>query len=113
MLNNKAEVIFQTRSTVDRRKVKERRSFFKLQTSSPVDRRRAKDRRSFFKLHTHSPVDRRQCKDRRLFLEQEYLGHKPERRANMVENRRGLLSRYYEYFLQKSTLIFKRMPLAR
>ena len=58
-------------------------------------------------------VDRRRVKDRRLILKQEYLDHKPERRANMVGrrmigDRRGYLSRYYEYFLEKSSLIFKR-----
>jgi hypothetical protein len=32
-------------------------------------------------------VDRRRVKDRRLILKQEYLDHKPERRANMVGRR--------------------------
>jgi hypothetical protein len=58
-------------------------------------------------------VDRRRVEDRRLFLEQEYLDHNPERRANMFGrrmfgDRRGMLSRYYEYFVGKSTLVFKR-----
>jgi hypothetical protein len=118
MKNNNAEVIIKTRSPVDRRRVKDRRSFFKLQTRSPVDRRRVKDRLSFFKLQTRQPVNRRRVNDRRLFLKQGYLGHKPERRSNMIcrrmiGERRGLLSQYYEYFLEKSALIFKRTPLAR
>jgi len=58
-------------------------------------------------------VDRRRVKDRRSILKQGYLGHNPERRANMVGrriigDRRGLLSRYYEDFFEKSSLIFKR-----
>ncbi len=98
MKNNNAEVIIKTRS--------------------PVDRRRVKDRRSFFKLQTRQPVNRRRVNDRRLFLKQGYLGHKPERRSNMIcrrmmGERRDLLSQYYEYFLEKSALIFKRTPLAR
>ena len=32
-------------------------------------------------------VDRRRVKDRRSILKQEYLDHKPERRANMVGRR--------------------------
>ena len=63
-------------------------------------------------------VDRRRVEDRRSFLKQGYLGHKPERRSNMIGRRmigerRGLLSQYYEYFLEKSAFIFKRTPLAR
>ena len=69
-------------------------------------------------IKTRSPVDRRRVKDRRLFLKQGYPGHKPERRSNMIGRRmigerRGLLSQYYEYFLEKSVFIFKRTPLAR
>ena len=89
-----------------------------IKTRSPVDRSRVKDRRSFFKLQTRSPVDRRRVKDRRSFLKQKSLGHKPERRANMIGrrmigDRRGMLSRYYEYFLEKSSLIFKRTPFGK
>ena len=138
MINNNAEVIIKTRSPFDRRRVKDRRSFFKLQTISPVDRRRVKDRRSFFtlktrssvdrrrvkdrlsffKLQTRRPVDRRRVKDRLSFFKQEYLDHNPERRANMVGrrmigDRRVMFSRYYEYFLERSALIFKRTPLGR
>ena len=98
MENNKGEVITNTRSHFDRQRVKDGLSFFKLQARSPVDRRRVMDRR--------------------LYIKQEYLGHNPERRANMIgrrmiKDRRGMLSRYYEYFVGKSALIFKRMPLAR
>ena len=98
MKNNNAEVIIKTRS--------------------PVDRRRVKDRRSFFKLQTRSPVDRRRVKERRSFLKQEGLAHNPERRANMIGrrmigDRRGMLSRYYKYFVGKSALIFKRMPFGK
>jgi hypothetical protein len=32
-------------------------------------------------------VDRRRVEDRRLFLEQEYPGHKPERRVSMIDRR--------------------------
>ena len=89
-----------------------------IKTRSPVDRRRVKDRRSFFKLQTRSPVDRRRVKDRRSFLKQEGLAHNPERRANMIGrrmigDRRGMLSRYYKYFVGKSALIFKRMPFGK
>ena len=53
-------------------------------------------------------VDRRRVEDRRLFLKQEYLDHKPERRANMVGrrmtgDRRGYLSRYYEDLFEKNS----------
>ena len=63
-------------------------------------------------------VDRRRVKDRRSILKQGYLGHNPERRANMVGrriigDRRGLLSRYYEDFFEKSSLIFKRSPFGK
>jgi hypothetical protein len=138
MGNNNAEVIIKTRSPFERRRVKDRRSFFKLQTlspddrrrvkdrrsfftlqtRSPVDRRRVKDRLSFFKLQTRSPVDRRRVKDRLSFFKQKYLDHNPERRANMIGrrmlgDRRVMFSRYYEYFLERSALIFKRKPLGR
>ena len=98
MANNNAKVIMKNRSSVGRQMVEHSLSFFKLQTRQPVDRRR--------------------INDRRLFLKQGYLDHKPERRSNMIcrrmmGERRGLLSQYYEYFLEKSTLIFKRTPLAR
>ena len=87
-------------------------------TRSPVDRQRVKDSLSFFKLQTRSPVDRRRVKDRRSFLKQEGLAHNPERRANMIGrrmigDRRGMLSRYYKYFVGKSALIFKRMPFGK
>ena len=64
------------------------------------------------------PVDRRRVEDKRLFLKQEYLDHNTERRANtvgrrMIGDRRGMLSRYYKYFLERRSLIFKRTPLAR
>ena len=89
-----------------------------IKTRSPVDRQRVKDSLSFFKLQTRSPVDRRRVKDRRSFLKQEGLAHNPERRANMIGHRiigdrRGLLSRYYEDFFEKSSLIFKRKPSAK
>ena len=66
-------------------------------------------------IKTRSPLDRRRVKDRRSILKQGYLGHNPERRANMVGrrmigDRRGYLSRYYEDFFEKSSLIFKRTP---
>ena len=87
-------------------------------TRSPSDRQRVKDSLSFFKLQTRSPVDRRRVKDRRLSLNHEYLDHNPERRANMIGrrmigDRRGMLSRYYKYFVGKSALIFKRMPFGK
>ena len=87
-------------------------------TRSPVDRQMVKDNLSFFKFQTRSPVDRRRVKDRRSFHKQEYLGHKPERRANMIGrrmigDRRGMLSRYYEYFMGKRALIFKRTPFGK
>ena len=67
---------------------------------------------------TRQPVDRRRVGGRRLFREQEYLDHNPERRIKMIGrrmigDRRGMLSRYYKYFVEKSALIFKRMPFAR
>jgi hypothetical protein len=98
MANNNAKVIIKTRSPVDRQMVKDSLSFFKLQTRSPVDRRRVKDRRSF--------------------LKKEGLAHNPERRANMIGrrmigDRRGMLSRYYKYFVGKSALIFKRTPFGK
>ena len=67
---------------------------------------------------TRSPVDRQRVKDRRSSLKQEGLDHYPERRVNMIKrrrlgDRRGILSRYYKYFVEKSSLIFKRTPLAR
>jgi hypothetical protein len=132
MINNNGEVIIKTRSPFDRRRVKDRRSFFKLQTILPVnrrsvkdrrsfftlktrstvDRRRVKDRLSFFKLQTRSSVDMRKVKDRRLFLKQEYLDHNPERRANMVGrrmigDRRRLLPESI-YTFEKSSSIFTR-----
>ena len=69
-------------------------------------------------FQTRSTIDRRRVKDRRLFLKQEYLDHNPERRANMVGrrmtgDRRGYLSRYYEDFLETSSLIFKRSPFGK
>ena len=98
MANNKAEGICKARS--------------------PVERQRVKDSLSFFKLQTRSPVDRRRVKDRRSFLKQEGLAHNPERRANMIGrrmigDRREMLSRYYKYFVEKSALIFKRMPFGK
>ena len=98
MANNNAKVIIKTRRHVDRQMVKDSLSFFKLQTRSHVDRRRVKDRRSS--------------------LKKEGLDHYPERRVNMIKrrrlaDRRGILSRYYKYFVGKSALIFKRTPLAR
>ena len=85
---------------------------------SPFDRNRAKDSLSFFKLQTRAHVDRRKVKDRRSPHKKGYLAHIPERRANMVGrrmigDRRGMLSRYYKYFVGKSALIFKRTPFAR
>ena len=87
-------------------------------TRSPFDRERVKDNLSFFKLQTRSHVDRRRVKDRRSFLKQEGLAHNSERRANMIGrrmigDRRGMLSRYYKYFVGKSTLIFKRTPFGK
>jgi hypothetical protein len=87
-------------------------------TRSPVDRQMVKDNLSFFKFQTRSPVDRRRVKDRRSFLKTESIAHYPERRVSMINrrrlrDRRGILSRYYEYFVGKSALIFKRTPLAR
>ena len=86
-------------------------------TRSPSDRQGVKDSLSFFKLQTRSPVDRRRVKDRRSFLKKEGLAHYPERRVNMIKrrrlgDRRGILSRYYKYFVGKSALIFKRTPFA-
>ena len=100
-MKKKNEVIFQTRSTVDRRRLKDRRSLFKLRTCSHTDRRRAKDRVSLFKLQTCLPLDRRQCKDSRLFL-QEYFNKKPKRRANIIEDIRGLLSEVKNTFWKKA-----------
>ena len=82
-------------------------------TRSPSDRQRVKDSLSFFKLQTRSHVDRRRVKDRRSFLKKEGLAHYPERRVNMVgrrmiKDRRGILARYYEYFVGKSATVFKR-----
>ena len=87
-------------------------------TRSPFDRQRVKDSLSFFKLQTRSHVDRRRVKERRSFLKQEGLAHNPERRVNMfgrrmIGDRRGMLSRYYKYFVGKSALIFKRKPFAK
>jgi hypothetical protein len=98
MKNNNAEVIIKTRS--------------------PFERQRVKDSLSFFKLQTRSHVDRRRVKDRRSFLKQEGLAHNPERRANMIGrrmigDRRGMLSRYYKYFVERSALIFKRTPFGK
>jgi len=86
-----------------------------IKTLSPYERERFKDSLSFFKLQTRSHVDRRKVKDRRSFLKKEGLAHNPERRANMfgrrmIGERRGMLSRYYEYFLERSSLIFTRTP---
>ena len=64
---------------------------------SSVDRQRVKDSLSFFKLQTRSSVDRRKVKDRRSFLKQEYLDHIPERRVNMI-NRRMLSDRRGLFF---------------
>ena len=66
-------------------------------------------------IKTRSSVDRRKVKDRRSSIKQGYLDHNPERRANMIGRRmlgerRGLVAQYYEYFLKKRSLIFKRMP---
>ena len=82
-------------------------------TRSPYDRDRATDSLSFFKLQTRSHADRRKVRDRRSRSKNGYLAHMPERRANMVGrrmlgDRRGMLSRYYEYFVGKSAMIFKR-----
>jgi hypothetical protein len=82
-------------------------------TRSPFERERVKDSLSFFKLQTRSHVDRRKVKDRRSSHRKEFLTHIPERRANMVGrrmigDRRGMLSRYYEYVVEKSALIIKR-----
>ena len=82
-------------------------------TRSPYDRDRAKDKLSFFKLQTRTPLDRRRVKDRRSDHREEFIGHIPERRKNMVgrrliKDRRGMLSRYYEYVAGKSAMIFKR-----
>jgi hypothetical protein len=87
-------------------------------TRSPYDRQRVKDSLSFFKLQTRSHVDRRRVKDRRSSLKKEGLAHYPERRVNMIKrrmlgDRRGILSRYYKYFVGKSALIFKRTPFAK
>ena len=38
-------------------------------------------------IKTRSLFDRRRVEERRLSLKQEYLDHKPERRANMVGRR--------------------------
>ena len=82
-------------------------------TRSPFERERVKDSLSFFKLQTRSHVDRRKVKDRRSPHRKEFLTHIPERRANMVGrringDRRGMISRYYEYFVGKSATVFKR-----
>ena len=82
-------------------------------TRSPYDRDRAKDRLSFFKLQTRTHLDRRRVKDRRSHHREEFIGHIPERRKNMVgrrmiADRRGVISRYYEYFVGKSALIINR-----
>jgi hypothetical protein len=87
-------------------------------TRSPFDRQRVKDSLSFFKFQTRRHVDSRRVKDRRSILKQGYLGHNPERRANMVGrrmigDRRGYLSRYYKYFVEKSALIFTRKPFGK
>ena len=87
-------------------------------TRSPFDRQRVKDSLSFFKLQTRLPVDRRRVKDRRSSLKKEGLDHYPERRVNMIKrrrlgDRRGILSRYYKYFVGKSALIFKRTPFGK
>ena len=94
MRNNNVKVIIKNRSSVDRQMVEHSLSFFKLH------------------------VDRRRVKDRRSFLKQEYLDHNPERRVNMIGgrrigDRRGILARYYEYFVGKRALIFKRPPFGK
>ena len=88
-----------------------------METRSPVDKKMLKDNLSFFKFQTRSPVDRRRVKDRRSLLKQEYLNPNHERRVNVIDrrilgDRRGMLSRCYEYFVRKRALIFKRTPFA-
>jgi hypothetical protein len=80
---------------------------------SPFVRERVKDSLSFFKLQTRSHADRRKVNDRRSPHRKGYLAHIPERRSNMVGrringDRRGMISRYYEYFVGKSATVFKR-----
>ena len=65
-------------------------------------------------IKTRSPVDRRKVKDRRSLPG---IAFNPERRANMtgrrmIEDRRGLVAQYYEYFLKKRSLILKRKYFA-
>ena len=91
---------------------------FISKTRSPFDRDRVKDSLSFFKLQTRAHTDRRKVKDRRSSHRKEFLTHIPERRKNMVGrrmigDRRGVLSRYYEYFVGKSALIIKRKYFSR
>ena len=38
-------------------------------------------------IKTRRHVDRRRVEERRLSLKQGYLGHKPERRVNMIDRR--------------------------
>ena len=72
MRNNNVKVIIKNRSSVDRQMVEHSLSFFKLH----VDRRRVKDRRSFLKQEylDHNPerrvnmIKRRMIGDRRELL---------------------------------------------
>ena len=89
-----------------------------IKTRSTFERERVKDSLSFFKLQTRSHVDRRRVKDRRSSLKKEAISHYPERRVRMLKrrrlgDRRGMLSRWYEYFERKSALFFKRTPFTR
>ena len=89
-----------------------------IRSRSPYERQRVKDSLSFFKLQTRSPIDRRRVKDRRSFLKQESLAHYPDRRVNMIKRRklgerRGMLFRYFENFLEKKFFNFLRIPFER
>ena len=80
-------------------------------TGSPFENEGVKDSLSFFKLQTPSHVDRRKVRDRRSHHRQEFIGHIPERRKNMVgrrkiKDRRGMLSRSYEYVVGKSITVY-------
>ena len=89
MKDNNAEVIFQTRSPIERRRGKDRRLFFKQEylDHKPerrvdlINRRTLGERRKLFLEILDS------FGEEVLFFEQEYLDHKPERRVNMTNRR--------------------------
>ncbi len=89
MKDNNVEVIFQTRSPIEKRKGKDRRFFLKQgyldykpeRRVDLINRRTLGERRELF------PEILDSFREEDLFFEQEYLDHKPERRVNMTNRR--------------------------